>query len=215
MKYLGYWIDETAKYNQHFCKRKSMNASLIGTMKSQGLLDTRLSIRVRINMFNAFVRSTLYYGAENYFINETLLREIRRVEGNFIKSLVEMPSRCHTTELMRAMGILEPKLQLDKLKLGFFNRLVTNEYTSSIIKEEIRLNYNGTFISICCKMLNIDSSESSLTLISEKVSEKLSCIERTKSELKKEQTGTVGEIADLLDKNDIISRSKLFNLIKH
>ena len=111
------------------------------------------------------------------------------------------------------MGILEPRLQLDKLKLGFFNRLVTNEYTSSIIKEEIRLNYNGTFISICCKMLNIDSSESSLTLISDKVSEKLSCIERTKSEQKKEQTGTVGEIADLLDKNYIISRSKLFNLI--
>ena len=50
MKYLGYWINETAKYNEHFLKRKKMNSSLIGTMKNQDLLDTRLSVKARINV---------------------------------------------------------------------------------------------------------------------------------------------------------------------
>ena len=122
-------------------KRKQKNTMLIATLKNQGLLDTRLSIKARVNLFNAFIRSTLYYGSENYFINDTIMKDIRRIEGNFLKSLVETPNRCHTTDLMRAMGVLEPSLQLEKGKLSFYNRLLTNEFTCNIIKEEVERWY--------------------------------------------------------------------------
>jgi hypothetical protein len=214
MKYLGYWINESAKYNEHFNKRKTTNVALIATMKSQGLLDTRLSVRARVNLFHTFIRSTLYYGSENYLINETLMKEIRKIEGNFIKSLVEMPNRCHTTELMNAMGILEPSLQLEKIKFGFLSRVLENVYTAQIINEEAKLGYAGTFTYTLAKSLYLDPA-TNLSEITNKAKERLVVIERIKMDLKKPRTGKVGEIVELLDKCDVVSRSKLFELIKH
>ena len=86
-------------------------------------------------------RSTLYFGAENFNFNQTTMKDIRKIEDNYIKSLVDMPTRCHTTYLMKAMEVLEPSLEVEKNKLGFYNRLLENEITRTIVEEELKLNY--------------------------------------------------------------------------
>jgi hypothetical protein len=117
---------------------------------------------------------------------------------------------------MKAMGVLEPMLFLEKSKLNLYHRLLTNDFTKEILhEEEIKLKYAGTFIVALSESLKVNINNETIESLSEKARIRISCIENEKANLKKKQIGEIAEIASLLDKCDVISRSKLFLLIKH
>lgn len=133
IRFLGYIITENGKMTEHMSKRKSTTISLIATLRSQSLLSEEMTVDAKIRLFKAFIRPTLTFGVENVRLDENFIKDVRKLEGNVLKSMVGIPKQCHTTNLLLAMGISEPEVYMKKLKLGFFKRLITNEYTHLIL----------------------------------------------------------------------------------
>ena len=215
MKYLGYIITDNGRMTSHVKKRKSITISLISTLKSQGLTDASLRTNSKVLVFKSFIRSTLHYGLENMNLSDSLVKELRRIEGNFIKSIIGLPNRCHTSELLQAMSILETDLYLKKLKLSFFKRLMLNELTRDVLIELFSNRYIGCFDKEITSILGVER-ESSLdeALLCNEL--KLLEINRTKKELK--QTHTQNErmkrISQLISLNTVESREELFELTR-
>jgi hypothetical protein len=91
-----------------------------------------------------------------------------------------------------------------------------NKFTKRILEEEIQLNYPGTMIDIVSKMVNVKlNSNSTIESVGVRVTERIKEINSIKQRTKNDNSQKISEIRRLLDKSDIISRSKLFELIKH
>ena len=124
--------------------------------------------------------------------------------------------RCHTSELFQARSILETEFYMKKMKLGFFKRLVTNEYTNAIISELFKLKYAGCFNHEITEILKLDLN---CTLEEALLATEIKPIEisRTTKELKDMSITCerVIRIKKLLLINNEQSRDELFELIKH
>lgn len=214
MKYLGYMLTDNDLMVEHVKKRKQLTSTMIAQMKNQGLLDQNLDVKAKVILFKSFIRSTLLYGFENVILTEKVFNEIRTFEGNFIKTMIEIPKRCHTTELLSALNIVEPKLFLTVQKLSFFNRLISNDYTNAIINEMSKLKYLGSFTNEITNLLGIDA-ETSLENIKVKVNIKLSELNKIKTDLKKTSNERIDKIKILVTRRDYKSKNELFNLLKH
>ena len=74
----------------------------------------------------------LTYGAENMELNGNEILEFKKLEGNTIKKLLRIPTRCHTTDLVDSLNIEQTNRYLHRMKLKFLIRLSKNEYTHKI-----------------------------------------------------------------------------------
>ncbi len=114
------------------------------------------------------------------------------------------------------MGISEPEVYMKKLKLGFFKRLITNEYTHLILKQLFNLKYLGCFDQEMKTILNLkdDSTLEEAQLAAEV---KLIELNRRVSELKdtKNLSGTALEVHRLLHSNRTNLAPELFDLLKY
>jgi len=70
----------------------------------------------------------LTYGAENMELNGNEILGFKKLEGNTIKKLLRIPTRCHTTDLVDALNIEQTNRYLHRMKLKFLIRLSKNEY---------------------------------------------------------------------------------------
>ena len=153
IKYLIYTITENDRITSHIRKRKSITISLISI---QGLTDATVRTSPKVLVFKSFIRSTLVYGLENANLSGNLVKE-QRIEGNFIKSIIGLLNRCHTTELLQAVSILETNLYLKRLKLSFFKRLMLNELTRDLLIKIFNNRYIGCFDKEITSILDIES----------------------------------------------------------
>ena len=102
------------------------------------------------------------------------------------------------------------------MKLGFFKRLATNEYTHSLLKELFQNSYRGCFNHEINELLGIgiDSTLEDALLSSDI---KLVEINRTKKEIK--DVSKMGErvkrIKELVESNSIKAREELFEITKY
>ena len=105
---------------------------------------------------------------------------------------------------------------MKKMKLNFFKRLVTNDYTNAILNELFKLISPGSFNHELTQILNLDiNSTIEETLLASEI--KLIEISRTTKELKEtgKRSERVKQIGSLLEVNNEQARDELFNLIKH
>ena len=68
------------------------------------------------------------YGIENMVYNKSLQNEIARTEGNLIKRIIGIPTRCRTTSLHLALNISSSRTYLENMKTELFLRLISNSY---------------------------------------------------------------------------------------
>ncbi|RMZ93609.1 hypothetical protein BpHYR1_019450, partial [Brachionus plicatilis] len=77
-------------------------------------------------LYKSYVRPVLLYGIENHALTKTFTNEIKRFEGNMVKRMMSIPTRCRTT--------------------NFYIRLIENKYTRDLMIELSKLPLNHDFL---------------------------------------------------------------------
>ena len=74
------------------------------------------------------------------------IKIIKKREGNIVRRMTGVQKRCVTKSLLRAYSIKQTSHQLTKIKIEFYHRLVSNEFTNKILNELESINNKKSFI---------------------------------------------------------------------
>ena len=77
----------------------------------------------------------MYYGLENLYLSKRERLTLKRIEGNLVKFIIGVPTRCKTSDLLCALKIEPTIKRLDALKCDFYLRLRKNIYTNELLDE--------------------------------------------------------------------------------
>ena len=77
------------------------------------------------------------------------------MEGNALKQLLRIPTRCHTTDIVDALNIEHTNRYLNRMKLKFLIHLTKNDLTREILNILIETNYENSFVSEIAKYLKL------------------------------------------------------------
>lgn len=138
IKYLWYTLN-TIDEKAHVKKRTSKAFSALNKIRLVGLIDQELKPETRAYLFNTYVRPIVHYGLENYEMDLEDIKKLETAESTVLKSFISINKKCHNTSLMRSVGI---KSFVDNViinKLKFYNRLIENKWTKSILEELLSL----------------------------------------------------------------------------
>ena len=133
MKYLGVHISDDDKNKAHIDKRKKAAITALARLNRLGFTSQNIHPNMKGHLYNTYIRPVLYYGLENYHLNKYEKNALKRIEGNIIKTMNGVPTRCRSSCLMNALKIEPSHQRLEKLKCDFFTRLNQNTYTKSIL----------------------------------------------------------------------------------
>jgi hypothetical protein len=100
---------------------------------------------MKAQLFKSNIRPVLTYGAQNMELNGCEILEFKKWEGNSIKRLLKLPTRCHTTDLVDALNIAQTNRYLQRMKLKFLIRLSKNELTLKLLEYQVNMKYSDSF----------------------------------------------------------------------
>ena len=164
-KYLGVNIHQSLKNSAHLEKRRTAAYASLSRISAVGFNIDNLNPFILTQLYKAFIRPLIFNGIDILNLNLTELNEMKRLEGNIVKRMMGLSNRSRTTPLFSA---LKMSLSIDtmlKQKLNLFIRLLDNEFTRSIIIEQLNESIiSGSLIEEITEALNIDQKET-LTLI--------------------------------------------------
>ncbi|CAF0758528.1 unnamed protein product [Brachionus calyciflorus] len=131
MKYLGVILTDDNKNTEHISKYKRSALKAFNKVKKFSLLSNEVYPNKKEHLYNTFIRSILYYGLENPYLSKRERLTLKRIEGNLVKFMIGVPTRCKTTNLLCALKIK----RLDALKCDFYLRIRKIIYTNELIDE--------------------------------------------------------------------------------
>ncbi|RNA13858.1 hypothetical protein BpHYR1_026326 [Brachionus plicatilis] len=135
MRYLGYEFSSDNKDEHHLKKRKLKANAALAKLNLLEINTDRPNPHMKGQLFKVFIRPVLYYGLENVFIQKITLNLIKRIDGNLLKRIFALPTRCHYTDLQIALDIKPVSEVVKKMKLEFYLRLTGNTYTRDLLLE--------------------------------------------------------------------------------
>lgn len=165
MRYLGFELDSKGKNTAHISKRRSLTIAASMRLKSLGIYTPSTSPYIKSFLYKTYLRPILLYGFENICLKRTELLQIKRIEGNLVKSIIGISNRCRTSLLFLALGINSTEMQLMKMKLDFYERLLSNDFTKKFLMVLAESGASGDYIEELCEYtndLNLDESTSTL-----------------------------------------------------
>ena len=68
------------------------------------------------------------------------MNNLKRSEGNIIKRMLGISTRCHTSDLYQSLNITLFETVYDKIRLSFWSRLIKNNLTNNLIDELFKTN---------------------------------------------------------------------------
>jgi hypothetical protein len=80
------------------------------------------------------------YSAENFIWSKTEFNAIKRIEANIVKRLLNIPTRCHTTDLFDSLNIEQTKDYIEECRNNWYLRIINNNLTKLILEESFKLN---------------------------------------------------------------------------
>jgi hypothetical protein len=156
MKYLGVQISEDDKNVEHINKRKRAAFTALMKLKTLGIIDRNLHPTMKGQLYKTYIRPVLFYGLENFFLTKRDRLRIKRIEGNIVKTILNIPNRCRTSNLFYALKIEPTSQRIDILKTEFYKNLLKNQYTRKVIDSCKRLELKN---DICNEMETILQNE--------------------------------------------------------
>jgi len=88
---------------------------------------------MRAQLYKIYVRPVLWYGFETCNMTQSNLITIKRHEGNLIKKIIGISTRCRTTDLLAALNIDSTLERFAEIKADFLIRLAQNKFTKKLI----------------------------------------------------------------------------------
>ncbi|CAF0743838.1 unnamed protein product [Brachionus calyciflorus] len=142
MKYLGVDISEDDRLSKHLSKRKRLVQQALFKLKIIGLQTPFLHPIMKGQLYKTYIRPILLYGLETFYLKLTDINDLKRFEGNTVKTIMDISTRCRSTYLTHAMNIEPLQYKLRNIKIDFFLRLKENKFTEEILlyleKQKIR-----------------------------------------------------------------------------
>ena len=132
-RYLGVEIHENNNNSSHINKRKKSVLASVAKLQSIGLSNYNIHPSLQAEMFKINIRPILLYGFENLVLNKTELQTLKRIEGNALKRILGISTKCKSTDLYHALNILTPAERIKWIKLKQFVRFTLNEYTNEVL----------------------------------------------------------------------------------
>ena len=164
MRYLGDEINLRLDHKDHCKRRKSLTMGSLMRLKTIGIVTNQMHPYTKAQLYKTYIRPVLLNGFENQIITRTLLNDLKRYEGNIVKRLMNVPTRCRTTCLFLSLNIIPSDLNLMNIKVDFYTRLVKNEFIRTLMIEISKLTIENDFIGEVLDLTE-DINETGLTLI--------------------------------------------------
>ena len=94
----------------------------------------------KAHIYKVFIRPILFYGLELFVWNATDFNQLKRIEGNIVKRMMGLPTRCYTSNLFESLNLNTTKEHLNEIKMSFYARMYQNQITKSLLIESNKLN---------------------------------------------------------------------------
>lgn len=96
----------------------------------------------------------LFYGLENIKLTVKNIKTIQKAGNNLLRYIFFIPKRCRTSVLRLAINIKKTSDKLKYHQIEFFERLLKNQFTKSLITEMLRERGNIDYIDRTLSILN-------------------------------------------------------------
>jgi len=215
MKILGQILSNDNTDKSHLAKRKQSTNTMMGRIQALNLNSLHIHPKMKAQIFKSYIRPVLTYGAENMELNGNEILEFKKLEGNTIKKLLRIPTRCHTTDLVDALNIEQTNRYLQRMKLKFLIRLSKNEYTHKMLEFQINMKYSESFVEEIANFLGLKHDYDLETLITEseiKIKQLRDVKKPTPDMCNEQKVNLIRSVFNT--KNRFLIPEKLFELIK-
>lgn len=216
MRYLGFELDNSDKNNKHLAKLKQKAYSSLSKLNILGINTDYLSPFMKGQLFKVYIRPMLYYGTENMYFNKSKMNIIKRIDGNILKKMMMVPTRCRSSSLLLALNITPVQDHIIQSKFDFYLRLLKNPFTKLVLEE--------TGVTTLAQDLNteineiVDSFDYELVKYQPDLPKKIEAIKyiiKVNSEADKFNNEEYNEVKRILhSKNRQEIPKKLFSIIK-
>ena len=166
-KYLGFILSNTGNNmaNIREMKKKS-NGVIRSTLNKLNSLNLKqYYFECALVLMNAMVRSSLLYAADMYYdLKESELRQIERIEENYLRQVLKTSKGCPIIQMYLAVGQIPARFEIQKMRLLYLKYILHQDSDSLLSKFfylQLDLPTKGDWASTCIKdlkELNIEKS---------------------------------------------------------
>ena len=108
-------------------------------------------------LMNSILRGTILYASDMYYdLKENEIRQIERIEENFLRKLLNTTKGCPITSLYLEMGQTPARFEIMKMRLLYLKYILEQPETSNILKMlnlQLRKLSSGDWAFTCIKNL--------------------------------------------------------------
>jgi len=165
IRYLGAILHDCNFNHAHLEKCRKAVAGSVAKLISLGMCHTLMNPNMKGELFKTHIRPVVMYAMENYSLNSNEFRILKCMEGNALKRLLGISTRCKSTDLFLSFDIMSTERRLKWLKLKHFLRMTENSYTHNFLNELNRLNMPDTFTDDIKKLTSIYDSIDGLSQV--------------------------------------------------
>ncbi len=139
-KYLGVQISQTKSNTPQLNYMKKQAYAALAKVTSLGLSSVYMNPVTKAFIYKTYIRPVLMYGSENFTWTKTDLNAIRRIEGNLVKRMLNISTRCHTTDLFESLNLEQTLDFIANGKNAHYVRIMSNTLTKEILCESYKLD---------------------------------------------------------------------------
>ena len=160
----GFELSDDLTHKKHIEKRKSLTISATMKLKNLGLITNQTHPNMKAHLYKTYIRPTLVFGLENILLTKKVVNELKRFEGNLVKGMLNISTRCRTTCLFMSLNIMLTEIYLNNPKMDFFKRIVENDFTKKLTIELANQTVTDDFIGEIFELTK-DLDHSDMTLL--------------------------------------------------
>ena len=136
-KYLGFIISSTGYNMANIRKVKhksiSITRQILAKLKSLNL--RQYYFECSLILMNAVLRGTILYAGDMYYnLKESELRQIERIEEDYMRKVLKTTKGCPITSLYLALGQIPARFEILKMKLLYLKYILEQPEESTIYK---------------------------------------------------------------------------------
>ena len=145
IKYLGIIFNNDYTFKAHLEKRRKAAFHMLSRIEKLGFNNGCVKPNLVGNMFKTYIRPVVMYGLETMELNETETKKVCKLESSILKRMMGIKQRCYSRHLFNSLRIGLPRRYIKIMKLKFYQRLRSNDYTNKILTEWNELNSKNYF----------------------------------------------------------------------
>jgi len=145
IKILSQIISDDGLDFEHIEKRMRATNGMTAKLNCMNLTSLHIHPKTKAKLFRTYIRPILTYGTENMALDRQEINQIKRMEGNCLKRMLKIPTRCRTTDLFDSLRIEQSADYLLRMKLKFLLRLDSNDLIRPICESLADLKFENSF----------------------------------------------------------------------